>query len=397
MNESCGTMTLPPTSGTLSCGTTTLQSHSQHPGQFDPTELANSATNYLFDAPPVVSQYVEKYFRNTLSDSSRKVMTEAHPRPRTDALLPQKVDDTIVTWLGNQYSNVKGVDGSLSALQLGLQQAMGPMSCLWTQFETDARLKPDTDTDEPVQLCDLVAETRDVIQRTIVMVGHVNASLCKLRRQLLLEVKDKELARYQKESDLPTSGQQLFGTSFNTSLLDKVKAGKALSDASRLVSQAKRDSTATGRRSSFSSRPPFRKQGSMSFSTRRGAPTTRSFIAQGSLRTDSTSPDSVAAVSNWQINHQALAHSQAAERSKRSVPAACGVPISINGRAAAEVATGSDISPTTCRTTLSCHSELATADHRPMGPRHSPVWLSTMTLSHSLPHLLMQLKFHVRP
>ena len=243
-------------------------------GQFDPNALANSAVNYLFDAPSVVSQYVESHFRSCLPDATRKIMTEVHPRPRTDALLPQKVDDSIITWLGSQYNVAKSVDGSLSALQLGLQQAVGPMTCLWSQFETDERLQPGfvpTAAHEPVLLEDVLAETRDVIQRTVVMLGHVKASLSKLRRQLILETKDKELARLQKDADLPSSGQHLFGEHFTSSLLEKVKAGKALSDASRLVSQVRKDSATTGRRS-FSSKQPFQKPGSASFRSRAGAP-----------------------------------------------------------------------------------------------------------------------------
>jgi len=246
-------------------------------GPFDPSLLVGASATYLFDAPPQVKDYVETHFRKILPDATRKVMTEMHPRPRTDAMMPQKVDDAVVTWMGGRYGAAKSVDGNLSALQLGLQQAVGPMTCLWSQFEEDPRLAsasfgmPTGTGDEHLDIREVVGEVKDVIQRSLVLVGHVHASVSKLRRQLLLEAKDKEIAKIQKDSELPESGQLLFGPSFTGSLVDKVKAGKALSDASRMVSSARKEHAGPMRRP-FTSRPPFRRLGSSSFQPRQGAP-----------------------------------------------------------------------------------------------------------------------------
>lgn len=67
-------------------------------GPFDPAQLAWLSAGYLFDAPPKVTKYVETHFRQTLSEAVWKVMSEMHPRPRTDTLMPQKVDCYHLAW-----------------------------------------------------------------------------------------------------------------------------------------------------------------------------------------------------------------------------------------------------------------------------------------------------------
>lgn len=105
-------------------------------------------------------------------------------------------------------------------MQLALQQSVGLVTCLWSQLETNPGLahasKESQLPEQPLSVHEVVDEVKGMSSsvRTIVLVGHVNAAMSKLRQQLPLETKDRDLAKYQRECDLPKSGQQLFGSSF---------------------------------------------------------------------------------------------------------------------------------------------------------------------------------------
>ena len=204
-------------------------------------------------------------------------MSEAHPRPRTDSLVTPKVDDSVATWLGAAYP--RQTDGQLSTLQNALHQAAGPVSCLWASLESDPSVQTGS-----VPATDIIPEVKNVIQRTLVLLGHANASLSKMRRNWLIESKDKFLAKSCRDDELPETGNLLFGETFSAKTVEKVKSGNALADASRLLSRAQPrreprfQSTQQSRpfrrdTGTFSARPPFRRGGSSAFRGHRsGAP-----------------------------------------------------------------------------------------------------------------------------
>jgi len=59
---------------------------------FDPDSLA-SGDDYLFDAPQIINDYVEKYFRAKLRKEVREAMYKAHPIPDTPVMRVPKVDN----------------------------------------------------------------------------------------------------------------------------------------------------------------------------------------------------------------------------------------------------------------------------------------------------------------
>ena len=103
-----------------------------------------------------------------------------------------------------------------------------------------------------------VEDVLNIIQRTIVLMGNVNALTTQAQQQTVLEAGGKEVAALMKD-EMPQAGRHLFSDQFAATLTEKVKASIALRDAVRLTKPATTVSTG--------SRSPFRVRG---FGSQRG-------------------------------------------------------------------------------------------------------------------------------
>lgn len=174
------------------------------PSVFQPEESATPADKYVFQAHSQVTEYVEKYFRTLQSDDRFKTMATAEPRPQTEALVVPEADEAIQSWLGDKFP--KAADTSLRLLQRNLLSVSGPLACLWDDILVNQERGQDQVPTE------VVLET---IQKSLVMLGHVNAMVSTRRRQVIMECAgDKGLDKLVKDCPLPTSGHMLFGNEF---------------------------------------------------------------------------------------------------------------------------------------------------------------------------------------
>ena len=198
------------------------QAASVTPGQpFDPRNARSS--KYVFEASKEINEYCETHFRRVMSDEERRDMLTTHPRPNTDVLNTPKVDESVTAWLGKKFP--KTVDTKLAHVQTALQGAVGPLACAWSGIATQG--------DDPLIPA---GEVLEVLQRTMVLLGHTNALLTQARRQIVLEAGDTEVAKLVKD-DLPQEGKRLFGDSFTEVLTKRAKESTALQDASKLMHQ----------------------------------------------------------------------------------------------------------------------------------------------------------------
>lgn len=214
---------------------------------FEPTEVGQ-AKKYVFAAPEPVTKYMERHFRSPLTDEQRRVMHEAHPRPDTDAAFPPKVDESVLRWAGQRYP--KALDQQLVGIQRDLLAATGPATCMWSSV---CDMEAETSKDEEAgDLMVPAADVKEAVQRTLVLLGDLMVSVNSIRRQVILEAVDKEVAKVGKEVRTPSSGRHLFGDTFIEDVTSKLKSGAALQEAQKIVRQAS---------APHSSHKPFRKGG----------------------------------------------------------------------------------------------------------------------------------------
>ena len=147
-----------------------------------------------------------------------------------------KLDESVESWIWQKYPKL--ADGRLSLIQQALHASAGPLTCTWASLL-------DADSGEAVPVEDVL----NIIQRTIVLMGNVNALTTQAGQQTVLEAGDKEVAALMKD-EMPQAGRHLFGDQFAATQTENVKASTALRDAVRLTKPATTVSTG--------SRPPFR-------------------------------------------------------------------------------------------------------------------------------------------
>ena len=179
---------------------------------FDPDLFYNEDDN-TFVAQGVITEYLEKHFRCTLSKASRTAMHKAHPVPRTFAAKPPVVYKFVKDYLKSRYPKQ---DGELAKLQSAMLKACGPMTCMWSDLIEQNLLE---DPDATISVHDML----EIIQRSLVLLGNTNEMLSQMRRTNLLKLADESLGKY--AQDLPSqAGELLFGPEFAKHLQDKVKA-----------------------------------------------------------------------------------------------------------------------------------------------------------------------------
>ena len=189
---------------------------------------AVASRKFLFNAPEAVTSYVEKYFRSPLSDEQRKAMHEDHPRPDTAAAYVPKVDDTVLRWAGSRFP--KTSDSQWAAVQRDVASLSGPVACMLS-----ALVEAEEGVPAVEELSVPSAEVKDVLQRTLVLVGDLMASINGIRRQSIIEAVDKDVARVTKGIPPPGTGKELFGEEFISAISTKVKSEATLNEAQRLA------------------------------------------------------------------------------------------------------------------------------------------------------------------
>ena len=207
------------------------------PPVFDPSQGESSAKKYLYDPTDIVRDYVEKHFRQPLSDTAVKEMLIRDPRPDVPACQVPTVDDAVSSWLGDKFP--KSADSNMYKLQQSLLSVSGPLVQLWEDIIANA------DATEVPR--DVVLET---LQRTLVLLGHVNAKFSAHRRSVILEAAaNKQLVQSARALPLPKEGSSLFGDDFFKVLEKKGEDRKTLSKATSAWSYRRERQSGSTRKS----------------------------------------------------------------------------------------------------------------------------------------------------
>ena len=206
---------------------------------FDHRAEVDTTGKYLVLASSAIMAYLESHFRRALTDDERKTMLTLQPRPATDAMFVPTLDELVKSGIGQKYPKL--AYGRLSLIQQALHAFAEPLTYTWASLL-------DADSGEAVPIEDV----QNIIQRTIVLMGNVNALTTQARQQTLLEAGGKEVAALMKD-EMPQAGRHLFCDQFAATLTEKVKASTELRDAVRLTKPATTVSTGT--------RPPFQARG----------------------------------------------------------------------------------------------------------------------------------------
>ena len=137
---------------------------------FDRHDQVDTTGKYLVSAPSAIMAYLESHFRRALTDDERKTMLTLQPRPAMDAMFVPKLDEWVKSWIGQKYPKL--ADGGLSLIQQALHASAGPLTCMWASLL-------DADSGEAVPVGDVL----NIIKRTIVLMGNVNAFTTLARQQ----------------------------------------------------------------------------------------------------------------------------------------------------------------------------------------------------------------------
>ena len=109
-----------------------VQSQVSNPAShsFDP-DIFDDEDDNTFVAQGVITEYLEKHFRRTLSKASRMAMHKAYPMPRTFAAKPPVVDKFVKDYLKSRYPKQ---DSELAKLQSVMLKVCGLMTCMWSNL-----------------------------------------------------------------------------------------------------------------------------------------------------------------------------------------------------------------------------------------------------------------------
>ena len=127
-------------------------------GLFDLVLAGTEEDEYQFTPPKVISNYLEKHFRRSLTKKERKAMLKADPKPQTPVTSPPNVDEYLgVFWKGKLNLSQ---DGEWKQVQNALLCATGPLCGLWSQIHEQGL----DSEDGPIP----ASAVLDMIQRTLV-------------------------------------------------------------------------------------------------------------------------------------------------------------------------------------------------------------------------------------
>ena len=198
---------------------------------FDPAIAGTEEDEFHFSPPGVVSDYLERHFRRSLSKKERTAMLKRDPKPSTPVSAPPEIDPYILTFWKNKID--LAADNQLKQLQSTLLYTAGPLAGLWSQI-VDQGLNKDPDALIQVPI---VLET---LQRALVLLGNANSLFCERRRARILESIDPNLSKYAK-GDFPDAEKHLFGPKFQKEIVSQVEADTALAKAANIISKASSD------------------------------------------------------------------------------------------------------------------------------------------------------------
>ena len=151
---------------------------------FDPDSLA-SGDDYVFDAPQIINEYVEKYFRAQLRKDVREAMYKAHPVPDTPVMRAPKVDDFAHHHLQSRFPTAS--ENQLRTIQSDYLKAAGPLTCFWANLVPNNMLTEDSVIS--------VQDVLQVAQRLLVLMGNANVLLTEARCYEILHSVDKSLVK----------------------------------------------------------------------------------------------------------------------------------------------------------------------------------------------------------
>lgn len=204
--------------------------------RFDP--IPTQGGLYTFEACTPVAEFLQAACRKKLTEPERKELRRTFPRPSCDAAATPHADDFLVDLLGSK-SRVTSVDGPRYKVEDSLLDCLGPILGLWQEIEAEGLAVVDA------------SHVVGCAQRTVQLVGHLNASIISERREALAKELGPNVQRVADQLAPPT-GTDLFGEAFTDRISEKAKVQNAVADVMRSASALRRE---TGRVSSPRSRP----------------------------------------------------------------------------------------------------------------------------------------------
>ena len=122
----------------------------------------------MFDAPSVITNYIEKHFRSTLKQTSRLVMYKEHPVPNT-LVTKEPITNYLKPTLPRN-NNVKLIE-----VQFVLLKMCRPIVCIWVELINNNLF---SDPNASV----IVRNILIIIQHTILLLENTNEMLSQLQR-----------------------------------------------------------------------------------------------------------------------------------------------------------------------------------------------------------------------
>ena len=213
----------PPGSRSDNSGSSSSHPPTFNPVLFDPSSVT-SESEYTFDTHQIITDYLEKHFRVSLTKEVRNPMHKTHPVPHTPVMKVPKIDRFMLDHLKQNYPKLR--DAELGTIQSALLSATGPLTCLWADI-IDSELH--TNEEGVVNVHDVL----DIMQRTLVLLGNANELISQSRHSNILRCVDGSLEKYASEPR-PNSGGFLFGEGFCAQLKGKVESDTTLAQVASL-------------------------------------------------------------------------------------------------------------------------------------------------------------------
>lgn len=201
---------------------------------FDPSSLVKAKEGTM-SVPEPIRTYLQKYLKCCLSKEEREALYKENPRPDLEETLPPKVDKFMMDFLGKKLP--KEGDTDLVKIQTAVLACVRPLATAWQEMLD----KTSEAGCEPAEILLPADQIISLIQRVICMVGNASEYISQARRAKILTCIDQLWTKFVSDPMASgSSGGNLFGQQFQSSLMDLVDKEVALSKAVSIMNRNKR-------------------------------------------------------------------------------------------------------------------------------------------------------------
>ena len=183
--------------------------------EFDPSVYPKDS----WEAPKSMTNFLEKHFNRSLSDSEREAIMKDFPKPNCEALAVPKLDQEVKEQLKRKGKDPHfGSEKSLYKIQEQLLDATGPLTCMWSDLlNKEAKV-----SSEDILL---------LLQRSLVLLGSASHAVSQERRKIAWSRINPQLKSLATE-EYDKRESNLFGPGFLEKASKRLEAEKTLSKVS---------------------------------------------------------------------------------------------------------------------------------------------------------------------